>query len=363
MRSLAVLLASPGWGKIRPDVALVNPSADARLLEKIGVRYRRLNAPVFEKGRAGAAAYFKMMWHLVKCFVFGWRFAAELRAGRVALVHLNNELFAGLPALFGAFIAGVPATCHLRSQRAPSFIERAASLFCRRFVCISETGARFFRRRLPSGSGARVCAINDPFAEADGVAVEERRETKNAPVVGMISNFVPGKGHEFFVEAIPLIAKRFPDARFLIAGAEVGEGGRSAGLRAMAEANGACARLEFLPWQSDVAALLRRLDVLVDCSTLAEGYRRTIVEAMLAGAAVVATDVGPAREIIFDRQTGMLVRAGDGRAIAEAVSALLGDAGLRGKISGRGRALARRIFSRERTVGAMQKFLFESGRN
>ncbi len=364
MRSLAVLLSSPKWENRRTAVALTNPGAEAHLLDEAGVPHCFLAVPQYRAEGARVTRYLRMLRHLAGCLAFAPRFAAFLRRHRIGLVHLNNELFAGLPALLGACLAGVPVTCHLRSQRPPALVERIASLFCKRLVSISRTGARFFRSRLPV-AGRRICAINDPFEHI----CTDRGQTSGRSLdgadagdvtVGIMSNFIPGKGHEFFIDAVPRIAERFPAARFVVAGRDVpGNEGYLERLRGRAAANGAASKTEFLPWQADVPAFLARLGILVDCSHLSEGYRRTIVEGMLSGAAVVATDVGPAREIIRDRITGMLVRPKDARSLADAVCALLGDGDFRREIARNGRARVQKMFCRERSVTAMQKLFRE----
>jgi glycosyltransferase involved in cell wall biosynthesis len=49
------------------------------------------------------------------------------------------------------------------------------------------------------------------------------------------------------------------------------------------------------------------------------------LEAMAQGRLVVASNVGGHRELVRDGETGMLFRAGDERALAEAVGRLLGE--------------------------------------
>lgn len=69
-----------------------------------------------------------------------------------------------------------------------------------------------------------------------------------------------------------------------------------------------------------------------------EGFGHVLVEAMAAGAPVIATDCphGP-RDIIKNGQTGLLVRSEDGDALADAVSRLLNDEPLRASLAAKGR--------------------------
>ena len=60
-----------------------------------------------------------------------------------------------------------------------------------------------------------------------------------------------------------------------------------------------------------------------------EGLSLALVEAMGAGRAVVATDVGGNPEVVRDGQTGLLVPPNDAGALADALGALARDRDLR----------------------------------
>ena len=60
-------------------------------------------------------------------------------------------------------------------------------------------------------------------------------------------------------------------------------------------------------------------------SSLWEGMPISILEAMAAGLPVVATAVDGVREIIIDKETGLLVSSGDYQALAQAIMSLLKD--------------------------------------
>ena len=80
---------------------------------------------------------------------------------------------------------------------------------------------------------------------------------------------------------------------------------------------------------------------------------RAIIEAMMAGLAVVATDIRASRELVEDGVTGRLVPVGDGPALAVALAELAGDADRRQTFGAAGRSRApachheRRIHDRQ----------------
>jgi glycosyltransferase involved in cell wall biosynthesis len=73
-----------------------------------------------------------------------------------------------------------------------------------------------------------------------------------------------------------------------------------------------------------------------------EGLSIALLEAMALGRAVVATRVGGSPEVIEDGESGILVRAGDPRALAEAIRSLLDDPARRARM---GQAARRRAGS------------------
>jgi glycosyltransferase involved in cell wall biosynthesis len=142
----------------------------------------------------------------------------------------------------------------------------------------------------------------------------------------MVARFSPIKGQHVFVDAVELLAPRYPDAEFVLAGAPLfGEDGYARSVRNQATGSLIGDRIRFLNFVEDVPRLLDSLDVVVHASLYAEGFGQTVAEAMLAGKAVVASSAGGPGEIIEDGVTGLLVPPGDAQALANAIDDLLSD--------------------------------------
>lgn len=121
----------------------------------------------------------------------------------------------------------------------------------------------------------------------------------------------------------------------------VGEGPDRDELAALANELGVADRVQLLPWTDDPHAELAAIDVLV-LPSRNEGFPLSIVEAMLAGRPVIATDVGSVAEAV-DAATGIVVPVEDVGALGAAIAELAGDADLRVRLgrAGRERALER----------------------
>jgi len=119
----------------------------------------------------------------------------------------------------------------------------------------------------------------------------------------------------------------------------VGDGPERERLERLAASLGIAQRVAFEGWQSDARDFLTTFDVFVLPSRF-EGFPLVLLEAMLAGLPVVATDVGSVAEAVQDGETGLLVPPDDVQALNEALHTLLDDPDLRRKLGDAGRARA-----------------------
>jgi len=106
-------------------------------------------------------------------------------------------------------------------------------------------------------------------------------------------------------------------------------------------------------FRSDIADVMSALDIVVHTSVRAEPFGRVILEGMLLGKPVVATDAGGVPEMIVDGETGFLTPPGDAAALADRLIPLLREPLLRQRIGQRAQAWARERFSLARHVADM----------
>jgi glycosyltransferase involved in cell wall biosynthesis len=152
------------------------------------------------------------------------------------------------------------------------------------------------------------------------------------PVIGSLGRITPQKGYDLLVEALPSL----PEATVVI----VGDGPSRGELEARARELGVEERLEIVGWVDNPRDYLERFDLFVLPSRW-EGMPLSILEAMHAGLAVVATDVGSVRELVEHGTTGLLVAPGDRQGLVEALRLLLCEPRRCAELGERARALAR----------------------
>ncbi|WP_317106346.1 glycosyltransferase [Chroococcidiopsis sp. SAG 2025] len=137
-------------------------------------------------------------------------------------------------------------------------------------------------------------------------------------VVGHFSRLAPWKGQHVLLEALTQCP---PEVTAIFVGdALFGEQDYKQQLHQQVAELGLEPRVQFLGFRSDVVSLMAACDLVAHTSIAAEPFGRVIVEAMLCGRPVVATQAGGAVELVETGKTGWLVPLGDATRLAEVVN-------------------------------------------
>lgn len=227
------------------------------------------------------------------------------------LVYVNGPRL--LPAAAHAFGGRVPVVFHAHSgvpRGLSSWLARRSILKMQATVI---TCCQAVAPEVPS-SGWKVIANGVP-----DVGMRQRDFT--AWRIGVIARISKEKGQAVFVRAARMLAREFPEVRFVVCGTPV-----FPEFRKLAEG----VPVNFLGWRDDVGRVLAELDLLVIPSKT-EGMPRVMLEAFSAGVPVVAFPVGGIPEAIADGETGFLVSERTAKALAARIREimLLGQAPLR----------------------------------
>jgi glycosyltransferase involved in cell wall biosynthesis len=137
----------------------------------------------------------------------------------------------------------------------------------------------------------------------------------------LIARYHPMKGHAVFLEAAATLANRIQNVNFLLAGRDVIASNPN--LARWINLPVLEGRLHLLGERQDIPRLTAALDIATSASSWGEAFPNTLGEAMSCAVPCIATDVGDARRILGD--TGIIVPAGDSRALALAWERLLAE--------------------------------------
>ena len=155
------------------------------------------------------------------------------------------------------------------------------------------------------------------------VALKEELGIKaNEMVIGMVSRLFYLKGLEDLIDAMPKVLKTFPSAKLIL----VGEGPLEGLLRKQAIERGVERHVTFTGFRKDAREFYQIFDVFAFASHR-EAMSITLLEAMAAGCAIVATDIKGNREMIEDGVNGLMVPPANPERLADKMLRLLKDRG------------------------------------
>ncbi|MCC6927634.1 MAG: glycosyltransferase family 4 protein [Gemmatimonadaceae bacterium] len=228
-----------------------------------------------------------------------------------------------------------------------------------RVIAVSRAAADAFVRAGGERRAVRVVynGIDHAAIErhaASGAALRRSLGLSDVPLVGCFSRLARWKGQLTLLQAVAPL----PGVHVLLAGGPLfGELAYERELRDAVHSLRIEDRVHFLGQRSDVAALLHVVDVVVHPSIAPEPFARTLIEAMMAGHAPVATRCGGVPELVMPEETGFLFPPGDTHALTTLLERLLANPDELRQRSAHVRAYARKRFSRDAYVAGIVRQL------
>ena len=292
-----------------------------------------------------------------------------LRERRIEIVHAHMARDYPLAALAARITSGVRLviTRHvlfpLGRVHALTF-SRAA-----RVVAVSEAVAQALRsQNLFPNNRLRVIPNGVELSRfnVQGGDVHRRKWRERfgaAYLIGIVGELSRVKGQEDFVRAAAIVTRACAvPVHFLIVGEDKSPAGEERARILQLIADLRLTDHVHLLGRLDGDALLSilsSLDVFVSASR-SEAFGLATVEAMAAGAAVVATATAGASEIISDGVTGRIVPVGDSPTMATAILELLRDEGARQRLGTEARAMVSCRYKLDRMVAETERVYCEA---
>ncbi len=261
---------------------------------------------------------------------FIWQLTRRIRTVQPDVVYVNS-LKAGVLGGLAARAAGIPVVWHVHDRITGDYLPA-------QLVGPLRWGIRHLATILVANSAATAATIGDQqealiaypgFAPQQALAsFRDRPQRPGPPMVTLLGRISPTKGQLEFVRAAIRVHKEHPHARFRIVGSAMfGAEHYAAQVRAEIARAGLTSCIELVTFTEDPVAELDRASVCVHASPVPEPFGQVVLEAMVRGVPVVATDAGGIPEILRDgdESLGLLVPPGDDEALAQAILALLQD--------------------------------------
>jgi len=284
--------------------------------------------------------------------------AAEMPAD---IGHLHAH-FLHTPASvtrYAAILKGLPWSCSAHAKdiwTTPDWEKREKLAAAEWVVTCTAVGRDHLQSLAPAGKLVTLVYHGldlRRFARVERTAPAGDGRTPDRPVViASVGRAVPKKGYADLLAALAALPSDLA-WRFI----HIGGGPLRPELKDLAARLGIGGRVEWrgAQPQEQVLALYRQADVFALASRVADdgdrdGLPNVLMEAQSQGLAALATRTSGIPELIDDGTTGMLVEAGDSRALAKALETLIREPALRQRLGEAGRRRIEAQFDMERGI-------------
>jgi phosphatidyl-myo-inositol alpha-mannosyltransferase len=248
-----------------------------------------------------------------------------IREGEFDVLHLHEPLAPSVTLLACyAAIGPMVGTFHMATERSRAYSAASGYL---------EGPLDKIRARIAVSDRARTTLVEHVGGDAvlipNGVTVSRFAEGPALPGMARPGHRIaflgridePRKGLPTLLAALPDILGALPDAELLVAG----PGDADAAFADLPSTVRSKVTYLGLVSEADKAAMLRSADLYVAPNTGGESFGIVLLEAMAAGAPVLASDLDAFRLVLQDGQAGALFPVGDARALAAEAVRLLRD--------------------------------------
>jgi len=278
----------------------------------------------------------------------------KLRRRRTPLIwhaRRNNEMIVGV--LLRSLGWPLRLVFTSAAQRHHTWITRWLINRMDAIIATNDISASFLKRQavvIPHG------VDTDRYAPAaDRAAAFAQTGLPGRYAIGCFGRVRAQKGSDVFVEAMCRLLPQYPDFTAVLVGAITAEHTSFANdLKKRIEAAGLQSRIVItgeLPIE-EVPRWYQRLTIYAFTSRN-EGFGLTLIEAMSAAAALVASRAGAAEFVVEDGVTGVLTPPGDVDALVAALEPLMRDPASAAQMGRRGRARVLEKFSLDAEAAAI----------
>jgi len=208
------------------------------------------------------------------------------------------------------------------------------------------------------GPFARQAVVPHPFAEAwTGDLGPARGVRPNRPRILYFGRLERRKGVQLLIPALAGLVRRGLEAELVFLGGDTPTGPGETSMRMALERQltpELQGRVRFEParGRAELGEAIRQA-TLCCFPSLWENFPNVCLEAMAMGCPVVASDAGGMAEILEDRVSGLLFRAGDPHALEEALAEVISDAGLADRLADGARARLVRSYAPDKIADAL----------
>ncbi len=217
-----------------------------------------------------------------------------------------------------------------------------------KIVCVARYVCEVLRHTIGIEDFEVIHSATNPLLEKS-VDLEKvkaiKGQFKHSTIIGTATALTEQKNIPNLISAAEIILKKRKDVVFLV----LGEGHLREKLECLVKSKGLEDRFRFMGFKKDIENYIKTFDLFVLPSDY-EGLSGAVLNAMLLRVPVVSTDAGGLSEVVFNRETGILVERNRSKDLAEAIETVLDDKDLREKIIENAYKLVKENFSVDKMV-------------
>lgn len=264
---------------------------------------------------------------------FDFKGAIRLKklARQVDLIHCHTPKSQSIAVLAKLIGCKTPVICTKRTSFpiGNNFFSKFKYRKTDRVVCVSHASANTLQEQVPD---LNLNVIHSSIEKSDHVESVDLSqcipETKGRKIIGYVAAVSEEKNPQTFIDtAISALAKN-DNCCFLW----IGDGSIKEAVRAQIDLVNLSDRVFLTGFQKDIQSWMASLDVLFFPS-LSEGFPTTLLQAMQLSVPVIASDLPGIREIVKERETGLLCNAQDADGFTSKILEVLSNDDLRKTLS------------------------------
>jgi glycosyltransferase involved in cell wall biosynthesis len=341
-----LILADPLAGARHCVVSLRGVGPIGRELQNAGITVHALNMARAVPDVFAFVRLVRLIKRLKPSVIQTWLYHADLFGGLAARCAGRREI------IWGVRCTQLPEDAPKLTHAAVKLCALLSSSLPRVIVCCAEAA-----RLVHAGFGycaSRMRVIPNGFSLPDlsngsqsrSAARAEHGIADGSVVVGVVARFDPLKNHHGFIESAGMVARAYPNAKFMLVGRGIDRDNEP--LMRWIHATNCAERFVLLGERRDLERCFSAMDVFC-LSSHHEGFPNVVAEAMAMGLPCVVTDAGDAARIVGD--TGWVVPPRDSQRLSQALAAALSCDRAKRQVLGRA---ARRRIEAEFSIAAMR---------
>jgi L-malate glycosyltransferase len=313
-------------------------------LEKENFRYVTL--PFLELSKS-----FSILFYFPVLIYNSIKLSNIIRKGNIDTIHVN-DLYNMTGVITKILYPKIRLIYHVRLM-ADSYVKRMYPLWVKIIVRVADCvvcNSMAVKRGLLTAS-TKVKVIYD--LPPDSRHTKPRNTERDNPVILLyLANFIPGKGHNYAIEAFANAVKTVPEMRMILSGGDLGRKSNSDYKQALirkVEELQIAKKISFTDFEADVEKVMREATIFLNFSE-SESFSLTCLEALWFGVPLIATDCGGPAEIFESERSGILVRNRNVNDMTAAIIRLSNTPELRSEFSGNGLRFVFEKFNRSRLI-------------